>query len=135
MTETTTELKSTDRDASGRYLPGHKGTGGNPLHRRAAQIRALIREVSGENGMRAVVGQIVRQALEGCVASQKMLLDRVYGKPTESVEVSGDFVVAREVWLTERAAFYKDAEVRHNIEEHLEQLRADDESGEPGDGS
>jgi hypothetical protein len=67
------------RDPRGRFAPGNRAAKGNPLAKKAAQLRgALLRAVSSGD-LRIVVKELVRQAKAGDVQAAKLLLDRTLG--------------------------------------------------------
>ena len=66
------------RDARGRFAIGNTAGQGNPLHRRACELRRELLDVAGP-ALPQVVAQLVRRAVEGDVMAARVLLDRMLG--------------------------------------------------------
>ena len=72
-----------ERDASGRFLSGHRGMGGRP---RSLDFRALITQERADtlaSRLLAVFDAMCRRAEDGDVAAAKLLLDRVCVQESE----------------------------------------------------
>ena len=66
---------------TGRFVPGNRMGRGNPLARRANQLRvALYRECSAGD-LSAVIRRLIDKARDGDVAAAKVLLERLLGPP------------------------------------------------------
>ena len=75
-----------NRDARGRFIKGNQGGPGNPFARQVAALRsALVRAVT-EQDIDDIAMALMLQAKAGDVASAKLLLAYVIGKPAETVE-------------------------------------------------
>src|SRR5262245_35289336 len=86
---TTPLTPATDRDAKGRFAAGNKAGRGNPLNRHAHRLRyALLSAVKRED-IREVAAALLDKAKGGDVAAIKELLDRVMGRPTQALALSG----------------------------------------------
>lgn len=66
------------RDARGRFAPGNTAGRGNPVHRRACELRRELLDVAGP-ALPQVVAQLVRRAVDGDVMAARVLLDRMLG--------------------------------------------------------
>jgi hypothetical protein len=73
---------STDRDANGRFLPGHPGMGGRP--RRAIEVDyvATLSEAVPLAKWRAIVERAVEQAVSGDAKAREWLGSHLLGEPT-----------------------------------------------------
>jgi hypothetical protein len=66
---------------TGRFVQGNRAGRGNPLARRANQLRvALYRECSADD-LAAVIRRLIDKAKGGDVAASKVLLERLLGPP------------------------------------------------------
>jgi ribosomal protein L34E len=76
--------------------PGHKGAGGRPRN----DYRTRCGRIVNGKGARVAIQAIAEDPEHPqCVAAQRMLADRAYGRPVESLEVSGpDKEPLRIVW-------------------------------------
>jgi len=93
-----------ERDSRGRFLPGNKAGRGNPVNRKAQQLRvALLRAVSAGD-LRAIIKALVEKAKHGDVTSAKVVLERILGPP-----VAAD-VLERLELLEQRTAQWEQAE-------------------------
>ena len=80
-----------DRDARGRFLPGHSLPGpGNPWAARVAEYRRAAMDAVGVDEVRAVFRMLVDKALAGDVVAAKVLLDRLFGRATVFEEDTGE---------------------------------------------
>jgi len=78
-----------NRDASGRFLPGHGLPGpGNPQARRVHQIRSVIREAVSDGDLVRVLRMLLERAEDGDVQAAREVLDRRLGKASQRVEVA-----------------------------------------------
>lgn len=73
------------RQANGRFANGNPGGPGNPYARRVSQIRSMILEAVTDEDLREVVQTLVKRAKEGDVAAARELLNRLVGRPPDSI--------------------------------------------------
>lgn len=75
------------RDTCGRFAAGNKIAKGNPQARKMARLRgALLRTVTIED-IQEIVTTLLKLAKEGDVQAAKIILERVLGKPDQSLDV------------------------------------------------
>jgi hypothetical protein len=74
------------QDARGRFTKGNKGGPGNPFNRRVARLRTLLLEIVTEEDLRGVLRKLVERAREGDVASARLLLTYLIGRPVDAVD-------------------------------------------------
>jgi hypothetical protein len=72
--------------ASGRFLPGNRAACGNGHARRQAQLRAVLADEVGEDGLRRIVRRLARDAEHGDVAAATLILNYLLGKPAKAVD-------------------------------------------------
>ena len=78
----------TQRDSTGRFVPGHGvKSPGNPRNRAAQRFRALLVESVSEDDFKEAINKLVKAAGEGKPWAIKELLDRLLGKAQQSVEL------------------------------------------------
>lgn len=73
---------SSGRDCLGRFQKGNAGGPGNPLARKASQLRSMLMRSVTASELRNVVKALVQAAIAGDVQAARVLLDRVLGPPT-----------------------------------------------------
>jgi hypothetical protein len=73
---------STDRDANGRFLPGHPGMGGRPRRAVEADYLAALSDRVPMERWDAIVDAMVNKALAGDVRAAEWLGSYLAGKPT-----------------------------------------------------
>ena len=79
------------RDAvTGRFLQGNPGGPGNPMGKQLNRLRAALIRAVDDDDLEEVIGTLVRQAKGGDVASAKVLLERLFGKPYQELHLSAD---------------------------------------------
>jgi hypothetical protein len=77
------------RAKNGRFAKGWKGGPGNPHAIRVNKLRSvLLREITTDR-WRIVVDQLITKAERGDLDAIKMLMDRMLGKATQAIELSG----------------------------------------------
>jgi hypothetical protein len=76
------------RAPDGRFLPGHQFARGNPNNRKVQQLRNRLLSAVTEEDIEAVVKKLISMAREGNIHAIRELLDRTFGKPTASIELS-----------------------------------------------
>lgn len=87
--------KGANRDANGRFLPGHSLPGpGNPNCRYVSQLRAEIREATEPARVRKVFDAMLTKAENGDTTAAQIVLDRLLGRPVQPMEI--DAPVAQE---------------------------------------
>jgi hypothetical protein len=74
------------RDARGRFTPGNPGGPGNPFARRVAVLRRALSDAVTEVDIKLIAQRLVQRAHAGDVASCKLLLGYVLGRPTETID-------------------------------------------------
>jgi hypothetical protein len=87
-----TTLPSTataDHDATGRFVAGNRGGPGNPLGRRAAEMRQILIDALTDDALRKLADAMVARAQEGSVTAAKLLLSYTLGKPPAAAECDG----------------------------------------------
>lgn len=76
------------RDAGGRWAKGNRGGPGNPHARRVARLRAeLLRAVSPQD-LREIVLSLVAKAKAGDILAAREVLDRLFGRPAQALDVA-----------------------------------------------
>jgi hypothetical protein len=73
---------------NGRFAPGNKLASGNPMNRKAQQLRNELLQTVTPEDINAVVRKLIDMARGGDLLAIREFLDRVLGKPIASVEVS-----------------------------------------------
>jgi hypothetical protein len=74
-----------DREAAtGRFARGNKAARGNPLNKRAQQIRAAVLNASTPADIRAIARKLIDGAKGGDLQFIREYLDRTAGKPVPS---------------------------------------------------
>lgn len=81
-----------DRDAKGRFLKGHSIRGENPGRPTRQEVRAIrelvLEAIGGEGGFLAEIRALHDKAVtSGDVAAFGALVDRVYGKVAQPIEL------------------------------------------------
>ena len=81
-----------DRDAIGRYLPGHHlpGPGRNPKRQHNEMVKAVMLEVITPDDITAIMRKIVSMAKAGDQYATKVFLDRMLGLPTQCISLELD---------------------------------------------
>ena len=74
------------RNRNGRFAPGNTIGRGNPMARKAAQLRAAMFRAVTATDLKAIVRQLVSMALAGDVAAAREVLQRCLG-PAESLDI------------------------------------------------
>ena len=88
------EREAPKQDKRGRFVKGNcGGPGGNPQAKRAAELRAVLFKAVTDGDLEAVIAKMIDQARDGDAAARKELLDRLWGKPAQAVELSGELNV------------------------------------------
>ena len=83
-TPTTPLLPAGDgRGPNGRFLPGNRAGRGNPLAKKAQQLRVGLMQAVKPGDLRAVILKLVELGKGGDVAAAKLLFDRVLGPAVE----------------------------------------------------
>ena len=83
------------RDERGRFAKGNPGGPGNPLARRAQELRTAAMGAVTADDMRGVIRRLVDMAKEGDVQAARLVLERTLGKVTAPAGIDGEteFVV------------------------------------------
>jgi hypothetical protein len=71
--------------ATGRFTPGNQAACGNPFNRKMAAMREELVALVGTPGLSRLVKALLRNAEKGDLASAKVLLAYVVGKPVATV--------------------------------------------------
>ena len=74
----TADTGDNGRDGRGRFAVGNTAGRGNPIHRRACELRRELLDVAGP-ALPQVVAQLVQRAIEGDTMAARVLLDRMLG--------------------------------------------------------
>ncbi len=77
--------------ATGRFGGGNTFGQGNPHHKRVADLRSALLEAISPEDLRAILKKLIEQAKAGDVAAAKEVLDRIFGRATQPIEVGGSF--------------------------------------------
>ena len=90
MSEKATPLPNGDgRDVTGRFVKGYRGGPGNPFGDKVEQLRtALLRCMTPED-FEKLGRKLLEKAQTGDIGAIKELLDRVFGKSAQSMQVTG----------------------------------------------
>jgi hypothetical protein len=75
-----------DRDAQGRFAKGNRSGRGNPLNRRAQKLRSTLLKSVKPSDLKKVLEKMIELATEGDVQAAKLIFDRIFGSPSQSVE-------------------------------------------------
>jgi hypothetical protein len=73
------------KDATGRFLPGHKYAKGNPLAKYVQRNRSILLKNAKPQDILGIFNALVAKAKEGDVSAAKEVFDRVLGKPADDV--------------------------------------------------
>ena len=73
-----------NRDERGRFTEGNRAAAGRKIDRLKAEMLAAV----SEDDIRAVVEALVTKARQGDVKAADLLLTRIFGKPSQSREVT-----------------------------------------------
>ena len=79
------------RANSGRFQKGTSGNpeGGNSATKHNKALKAAFDKAITEDDIKAVVAKMIKQARNGDAAARKEMLDRLWGRPAQAVEISG----------------------------------------------
>lgn len=75
------------KDASGRFLPGNKAGKGNPLNRKAQQLRASMLRAVTRADVYDIFRALIEQAKSGDTSAAKLILEQVLGRPHISLAI------------------------------------------------
>ena len=78
------------RNGNGTFAKGNAGGPGNPQSKAVNKFRSMLIESTTVEEFQAVRNALVKAAKAGQPWAVKEYLDRIIGKPKESVEVTGD---------------------------------------------
>ena len=78
-----------ERDANGRYLPGHVSNGGRKRRADEDAVRALFNRVVSEKDQAAIVQKAKEQAMRGDEKARKFIFDYLFGTPIQRNEHTG----------------------------------------------
>ena len=73
-----------DRNAAGRFVAGNRAAKGNPHAKRVQQLRTALMEAITPDAVERIIAAMVEAAENGDVQAAKLLLDRVFGRVTDS---------------------------------------------------
>lgn len=80
------------RDERGKFTKGQSGNpGGRP--KGELSITALIDNAVTEADWQFIIGQLLKQGRRGNLKAIEMLMDRRFGKPTQTNEIKGELSV------------------------------------------
>lgn len=85
-----TVATAVERAPDGKFLRGNRGGPGNPHNKRVYELRKVLLDAVGDDDLRAIVAALITQAKLGDTIAAREVLDRVLGKPKQSVEITGD---------------------------------------------
>ena len=80
---------ATDRAVNGRFLPGCKPGPGNPLAKKANQLRAALSKAVTAADVRAIAKKLIELAKAGDTTAAKLVYDRALG-PIEAADVAAE---------------------------------------------
>ena len=72
------------RAANGQFLPGNAAARGNPLNRRAQQLRAALLSSVQPEDVEAILAKLIEAARAGDTVAAREVLDRTIGKASAS---------------------------------------------------
>lgn len=78
------------RGADGRFLPGCPGGPGSPVARRTAELRAALLDAVSIDDLRGIIAKLIEQARGGDVLAAREVLDRLFGKARQGVDVAAE---------------------------------------------
>lgn len=87
-------MSSPHRDPNGRFVEGNPGGPGNPAWKNLRVLKSVIVECTSRDDIAAVWEKLKELAIDGNLGAIKYFLDRIMGKPKETVEVEGDSLAA-----------------------------------------
>jgi hypothetical protein len=79
----------TDRDANGRFIPGHAKTGGRAPREREERYREIMLTTVSFGDWQRIVEKARDQALKGDAVARKFLADYFIGPPVQRNEHTG----------------------------------------------
>ncbi len=79
-----------NRDALGRFGPGNKASKGNVNASKVRRLRMAMLEAIDEGDIDGIIRRLVKMAIAGDVAAAREVLDRVFGKAREAIELTAD---------------------------------------------
>lgn len=91
-----------ERDKNGRFLPGHKGTGGRkPLM--PADFRTLAQQAAPD-ALERLIALIQSPATDAAqvVSACRLIIERAYGKPPQAVDLTSVTVSAETQAIIDR---------------------------------
>jgi len=78
------------RNTKGQFTKGNPGGPGNPYVKKAAELKNALYDAVTQDDINEVVAKMLEQAKDGDAAARKELFDRVFGKPTQPVDLGGE---------------------------------------------
>jgi len=75
-----------ESDSRGRFAQGNPGGPGNPYARRVARLRVVLLDAVTDEDLDAIVTALVDRAKSGDVSAAREILNRLVGKPGDSVD-------------------------------------------------
>ena len=124
-----TDSITADRDERGLFRPGNtisKGVGGNPDAKLKAQYKRALMEAGSPEKVQKVTDAMFAAACDGDTAAAKILLDHWVGRPTTTVEVTGNGLAPIQTDITAIVAIIQqeepDPEKRLKIARRILQL-------------
>ena len=93
---------SNGRASNGQFGKGNPGGPGNPRAKTVAILRSMLLDAVTENDIRAVVQMLVAKAKDGDIPAARELLNRIFGKPINSLEQDRIDLERKSLHLRER---------------------------------
>ena len=75
---------------TGKFLPGHKLSKGNPHIDKVAHFRNLLYAAATDEEVNKVFVALIEKAQGGHIGAIKELFNRLGGKPQQQIEITGD---------------------------------------------
>lgn len=83
------QIGQNGRRPNGTFAPGNPGGPGPLGAKRVAEYREAIFKAVSADDLEAIVRKLARRALKGDVHAAREVLDRILGKPKQSIDIAG----------------------------------------------
>lgn len=90
------------RDTQGRFAKGNSGGPGNPYGKAVARWRSLFLQMVTEDDLREIVTMMVQKAKDGDMLAAREVLNRLAGRPPETMAPDRKWIAKRQLKLREQ---------------------------------